>query len=58
MQFVERHENTRPVTIAIPFRLFVSSNLQEAIGQALLTVTAQDAQGRLRHCGYLPAEGK
>lgn len=32
--------------------------LQEAIGQALLTVTAQDAQGWFRHCGYLPAGGK
>lgn len=32
--------------------------LQEAIGQALLTVTAQDAQGWFRHCGYLPAEGR
>ncbi len=29
-----------------------------AIGQALLTVTAQDAQGWFRHCGYLPAEGR
>jgi len=32
--------------------------LQEAICQALLTVTAQDAQGWFRHCGYLPAGGK
>jgi hypothetical protein len=32
--------------------------LQEAIGQALLTVTAQDAQGWFRHCGYLPAQGR
>jgi transposase len=32
--------------------------LQEAIGQALLTVTAQDAQGWFRHCGYLPTGGK
>jgi transposase len=30
--------------------------LQEAICQALLTVTAQDAQGWVRHCGYLPAK--
>ncbi|GHO68026.1 hypothetical protein KSC_069180 [Ktedonobacter sp. SOSP1-52] len=30
--------------------------LQEAIGQALLTVTAQDAQGWFCHCGYLPQE--
>ena len=30
--------------------------LQEAIRQALLTVTAQDAQGWFRHCGYLPPE--
>lgn len=28
--------------------------LQEAICQALLTVTVQDAQGWFRHCGYLP----
>jgi len=32
--------------------------LQEAICQALLTVTPQDAQGWFRHCGYLPAEGR
>jgi transposase len=32
--------------------------LQDAICQALLTVTAQDAQGWFRHCGYLPAEGR
>lgn len=32
--------------------------LQEAICQALLTVTAQDAQGWFRHCGYLPADGR
>jgi transposase len=32
--------------------------LQEAICQALLTVTAQDAQGWFRHCGYLPAGGR
>jgi transposase len=30
--------------------------LQEAIGQALLTVTAQDAQGWFCHCGYLPQD--
>ncbi len=30
--------------------------LQEAISRALLTVTAQDAHGWFRHCGYLPAE--
>ncbi|MBO0792075.1 MAG: transposase [Ktedonobacteraceae bacterium] len=28
--------------------------LQEAIGQALLTVTAQDALGWFTHCGYHP----
>jgi transposase len=27
--------------------------LEEAIGQALLTITAQDAQGWFQHCGYL-----
>lgn len=27
--------------------------LQEAIGQALLTITAQDARGWFHHCGYL-----
>jgi transposase len=32
--------------------------LQEAISQALETVTAQDAQGWFRHCGYLPTEGR
>jgi transposase len=33
--------------------------LQEAIGQALLTITAQDAQGWFQHCGYLiPQERK
>jgi transposase len=31
--------------------------LQEALCQALLTVTAQDAQGWFRHCGFLPMEG-
>jgi transposase len=35
-----------------------SEALQEAICQALLTVTAQDAQGWFRHCGYLPAGGE
>jgi transposase len=30
--------------------------LQDALCQALLTVTAQDAQGWFRHCGYLPAK--
>ena len=30
--------------------------LQEAICQALLQISAQDAQGWFRHCGYLPAE--
>src|SRR5436305_3452450 len=30
--------------------------LQEAISRALLTVTAQDAHGWFRHCGYLPAK--
>jgi len=30
--------------------------LQEAVIQALATITAQDAQGWFRHCGYLPAE--
>ena len=33
-------------------------SLQEAIGQALLAETVQDAQGWFRHCGYLPAGGK
>jgi transposase len=27
--------------------------LEEAIAQALLTITAQDAQGWFQHCGYL-----
>jgi transposase len=31
--------------------------LEEALCQALLTVTAQDAQGWFRHCGFLPVEG-
>ncbi len=31
--------------------------LQEALCQALLSVTAQDAQGWFRHCGFLPADG-
>ncbi len=30
--------------------------LEEAICQALLTVTAQDAHGWFRHCGYVPVE--
>ena len=30
--------------------------LQEAIGQALETVTAQDALGWFTHCGYVPAQ--
>jgi transposase len=30
--------------------------LQDAICQALLTVTAQDAHGWFRHCGYLPVK--
>jgi transposase len=30
--------------------------LEEAICQALLTVTAQDAHGWFRHCGYVSAE--
>jgi transposase len=30
--------------------------LQEAIGQALETVTAQDALGWFTHCGYQPAQ--
>jgi len=32
--------------------------LHEAIGHALLAVTAQDAQGWFRHCRYLPAAEK
>jgi transposase len=31
-------------------------DLQEAICQALLTITTQDAQAWFRHCGYLPAQ--
>lgn len=31
--------------------------LEEAISQALLTVTAQDARGWFSHCGYVPVEG-
>ena len=31
--------------------------LEEALCQALLTVTAQDAQGWFRHCGLLPVDG-
>jgi len=30
--------------------------LQDAIGLALETVTAQDALGWFTHCGYLPAQ--
>jgi hypothetical protein len=30
--------------------------LQEAIIQALATITAQDAHGWFRHCGYQPAD--
>lgn len=29
-----------------------SETLQEAIGQTLLTITAQDASGWFQHCGY------
>jgi len=32
--------------------------LEEAICQALLTVTAQDAHGWFAHCGYLPTHEK
>jgi transposase len=32
--------------------------LEEAICQALETVTSQDAHGWFRHCGYLPPEEK
>lgn len=32
--------------------------LEEAICQALQTVTSQDAHGWFRHCGYLPPEEK
>jgi hypothetical protein len=28
--------------------------LQEALGQALLTITEQDARGWFGHCGYQP----
>jgi transposase len=31
--------------------------LEEAICQALLTVTTQDARGWFGHCGYVPVEG-
>lgn len=31
--------------------------LHEAMAQALLVVTAQDAHGWFRHCGYLPQAG-
>ena len=30
--------------------------LEEAIGQARLPVTSQDAHGWFRHCGYLPPQ--
>jgi hypothetical protein len=30
--------------------------MEEAIAQALLSITIQDAQGWFQHCGYLPAE--
>jgi transposase len=30
--------------------------LQEAIAQALLTITAQDAQGWFQHCGYFSSD--
>lgn len=30
--------------------------LEDAVGQALLMVTEQDAQGWFRHCGYLPVD--
>src|SRR6266568_447742 len=30
--------------------------LQEAVIEGLATITAQDARGWFRHCGYLPAE--
>jgi transposase len=30
--------------------------LEEAICQALLTITAADARGWFRHCGYVPVE--
>lgn len=32
--------------------------LLEAICQALLHISGQDAQGWFRHCGYLPADGR
>jgi transposase len=32
--------------------------LEEAIGQALLTITAQDAQGWFQHCGYPLTQGR
>jgi transposase/SAM-dependent methyltransferase len=32
--------------------------LQEALAQALLTITAYDAHGWFRHCGYLPQKGR
>lgn len=30
--------------------------LEEAIGQALLTITSQDTRGWFQHCGYFPSE--
>lgn len=33
-----------------------SETLQEAIGQALLTITARDASGWFTHCGYQSAD--
>ncbi len=30
--------------------------LEEALGQALLTITVQDAQGWFQHCGYPPTQ--
>ncbi len=32
------------------------ATLEEAICQALLSVTAQDARGWFHHCGYVPVE--
>ena len=34
----------------------IRESLEEAIGQALLTITAQDAQGWFQYCGYLLSE--
>ena len=37
----------------------IAFEVYEALGQALLTITAQDAQGWFHHCGYiLPQERK